>query len=213
MSRNRPFVRPVRRLPRVRGTSTITALLFGVVVAGFVVGTSGCSTGSFLYDLFKGDDDDGKSTTATEDAAVAAPTATTVASAEPVDAATGPCTVATRCATATSDAGVCSLAATCEEKKSDGTECIASWECAGGYCAWSAGEGAGVCASQLNTCRNTQTGCTPEDAHSCCEGSRCNPAQFGALPQCVVCNVKGIACDELSADTCCSGTCSFGKCQ
>jgi len=159
----------------------------------------------------KGDDDDAKST-ATEDAAVAA-TATTVTASEPVDAAIGPCTVATRCATATSDAGICSLAATCEEKKADGAECVASWECTGGYCAWNTNEGTGVCTSAINACRNTQTGCTPEDAHSCCEGARCNPAQFGALPQCVICSVKGIACDTLSADTCCSGTCSFGTCQ
>ena len=199
----------MRRVARVRGTSAISTLLFGVVVAGFVVGTSGCSTGFFLYELFKGDDDDTKSTTTTvADAAVAAAVATVDATAsEPVDAATGPCAVATHCG----DAGVCSLAATCEQQKSDGESCVASWECTGGYCAWNASEGTGVCASAVGSCKNTQTGCTA-DAHSCCEGSRCNPAQFGALPQCVTCNVTGIACDELGADTCCSGTCSFGKC-
>ncbi len=186
--------RPVRRLPPVRGLPAISALLFGVVVAAFVVGTSGCSTGVLLYELLKGDDDSSSTTTtAAEDAAVAATVATTDAAAattEAVDAATEPCTVATAC-----DGGVCSLTGTCEPEKTDGVACVASWECAGGHCAWSASTGSGICSSTLSACKNTQTGCSPDDAHSCCEGSRCNPAQFGALPQCVTCNIAGMACD------------------
>ena len=192
----------------MRGTSTIAALLFGVVVAAFVVGTSGCSTAVFLYELLKDDDKASTPTATAEDAAVAATIVTTDAAVEVVDAATGPCAVARPC-----EGGVCSLGGTCEPERSDGDACVASWECAGGHCAWNASAGSGVCASTLSACRTTQTGCSTSEAHSCCEGSRCNPAQFGALPQCATCNVTGIACDELTADSCCSGTCSFGHCQ
>lgn len=191
--------------------SALGAIALGVVLGGMALGTSGCATGFFLYELFAGDDDDDDKkdeTDAGTDVVATAPTTTTTA--EPAVPDAGPCTVGTRCATATSDAGMCALDGVCEEKKSDGETCAASWECAGGYCAWDGT--AGRCSSTLNVCKTTQTGCTAEP-HACCEGSRCRPAEFGALPQCEVCSVKDVPCDSLTADKCCSKTCSFGRCQ
>jgi hypothetical protein len=193
---------------RVRGSSVICALALAAL------GTTGCGPGFFLYELFKGDDDDKPATT--EDAGVDAAAAPTpipsvTATAKPaVDA--GPCTIGTACTMPSGNEGICLLDGSCEPQKDNGETCVASWECTGGYCAWDAPSASGRCTSATNACKNTQPGCT-EDAHACCEGSRCHPAEFGAQPQCEICSVTGIPCTDATASTCCSGTCSYGHCR